>query len=53
MTLLERISVKVLGPLSKYDKALPYTYMARRPIFEGADDHVWYLADTVCELERG
>lgn len=52
MTLLERISVKVLGPLSKYDKALPYTYTARRPIFEGADEYVWYLADTVCQLIR-
>lgn len=50
MSLLERITVKVLGPLSKYDKALPYTYVARRPIFDGADEYVCYLADTVCQL---
>ncbi len=52
MLLLERISVKVLGPRSKYDRALPYTYTARRPIFEGADEYVWYVADTVCQLIR-
>lgn len=26
---------KFLGPKSKYDKSLPYTYEARIPIFEG------------------
>lgn len=46
MGLIERI----LGPKSKYDKSLPYTYEARVRILEGSDDYNSYLADTICGL---
>lgn len=29
---------KIIGPKSKYDKTIPYTYMAKVPIIEGDDD---------------
>ena len=42
---------KVLGPLSKYDKSLPYTYMAKVPVIEGDDElYSYYFADTICGL---
>ena len=42
---------KVLGPLSKYDKSLPYTYMAKVTIIEGDDEFAnYYFADTICGL---
>jgi len=42
---------KVLGPLSKYDKSLPYTYMAEVSIIEGNDELAnYYFADTICGL---
>ncbi|HUW25675.1 MAG TPA: hypothetical protein VMW07_03995 [Gallionella sp.] len=41
---------KILGPKSKYDKSLPYTYEARVRIFEGSEEHNSYLADTICGL---
>ena len=42
---------KVLGPLSKYDKSLPYTYMAKINIIEGDDEFAnYYFADTICGL---
>ena len=42
---------KVLGPISKYDKSLPYTYMAKLTIIEGDDDLAnYYFADTICGL---
>lgn len=41
----------VLGPRSKYDKTLPYTYMARSPVIEGDTDiYNYYFADTICGL---
>ena len=40
----------LLGPRSKYDKTLPYTYEARIRIFEDSDDHKSYFSDTVCGL---
>ncbi len=42
---------KVLGPKSKYDKSLPYTYMAKLPVVAG-DDEIFehYYADTICGL---
>ncbi len=46
MSLIE----KILGPKSKYDKSLPYTYEARVPIFEGSEEYNSYLADTICGL---
>jgi len=41
---------KILGPKSKYDKSLPYTYEARVRLFEGGEEYNSYLADTICGL---
>ena len=42
---------KILGPKSKYDKTIPYTYMAKVPLIEGDDDLAqYYFADTICGL---
>ena len=41
---------KVLGPKSKYDKSLPYTYEARIRMFEESAEHKSYFSDTVCGL---
>ena len=41
---------KILGPRSKYDKSLPYTYEARVRVFEGSEEYNSYLADTICGL---
>ncbi len=42
---------KFLGPKSKYDKTIPYTYMARVPVLEGDKDlYNFYFADTICGL---
>lgn len=41
---------KILGPKSKYDKSLPYTYEARIPIIEGDEEHNSYFSDTICGL---
>ena len=42
---------KVLGPLSKYDKSLPYTYMSMVTVLEGDDELAnYYFADTICGL---
>lgn len=42
---------KILGPKSKYDKSLPYTYMARVPALEDDKDlYNFYFADTICGL---
>jgi hypothetical protein len=42
---------KVLGPHSKYDKSLPYTYMAKVAVIPGEDDEFSYFyADTICGL---
>jgi len=42
---------KFLGPESKYDISLPYTYMAKLPVVEG-DNEIFahYFADTICGL---
>lgn len=42
---------KILGPKSKYDKSLPYTYMAKVKILED-DDELFshHFADTICSL---
>jgi len=42
----------VLGPQSKYDKMLPYTYEARMPIIEGDAEYNSYLSDTICGLVK-
>jgi hypothetical protein len=41
---------KVLGPRSKYDKSLPYTYEARIRMFEEGDEYKSYFSDTICGL---
>jgi len=41
---------KILGPKSKYDKSLPYTYEARIRLFEGSEEYNSYFADTICGL---
>ena len=44
---------KVLGPVSQYDKTLPYTYMAEIsiPVGEDTEDlHDHYFSSTICGL---
>jgi hypothetical protein len=42
---------KVIGPVSKYDKSLPYTYMAKVSAVEGIEGlYSFYFADTICGL---
>ena len=41
---------KILGPKSKYDKSIPYTYEARVPIIEGSAEYNSYFSDTICGL---
>lgn len=41
---------KILGPKSKYDKSLPYTYEARIRIFEDGSEYKSYISDTICGL---
>lgn len=41
---------KVLGPKSKYDASLPYTYEARICIFEESTEYKSYFSDTICGL---
>lgn len=39
-----------LGPKSKYDETIPYTYQARLPIPELEGVYHTYQADTICGL---
>lgn len=42
---------KVLGPRSKYNSTLPYTYMAKIFVIEGDDKSAQYhFSDTLCGL---
>jgi hypothetical protein len=42
---------KVIGPLSKYDKSIPYTYMAKVQAIQGDGSILnHYFADTICGL---
>jgi hypothetical protein len=42
---------KFLGPKSKYNKSLPYTYLAKVQILEDDDEfNSSYYADTICGL---
>ena len=41
---------RFIGPESKYDNSLPYTYEARVPVIEGDDDYNSYISDTICGL---
>ncbi len=49
-TVLDYVTVAIMGPRSRYQKALPYAYSARKRIFEDAEEHAWYVADTICQL---
>ncbi len=40
----------IIGPKSKYDRSIPYTYEARVPIIEGETIYNTYVADTICGL---
>lgn len=46
MTWAERL----IGPHSKYDHSLPYTYEARVSVMEWDDAYNSYFSDTVCGL---
>lgn len=39
-----------IGPKSKYEMDIPYTYEARIKIIEGEEEYKTYLADTICAL---
>ena len=42
-----------IGPKSKYDKTIPYTYIAKVQIIEGVTDENmmnYYFSDTICGL---
>ena len=41
---------KIIGPKSKYDKDLPYTYEAKVASWDGADEYNSYFADTICGI---
>lgn len=42
---------KVIGPLSKYDKTIPYTYKAKVQVIEGDDSLInHFFSDTICAL---
>jgi len=41
---------KLIGPQSKYDKSIPYTYEARVPIIEGEKAYNSCIGDTICGL---
>lgn len=43
---------RLLGPKSKYDPSLPYTYEARIRVFvdEDEDEFKTYFSDTICGL---
>ena len=43
---------KLLGPQSKYDKGLPYTYEARISIVDGDEEYNSYMSDTICGLVK-
>jgi len=41
---------KIIGPKSKYEKTIPYTYEARVEYINGESEYYSYLADTICGL---
>jgi len=42
---------KIIGPISKYDDSIPYTYIAKVKILERDDNLVnHYFSDTICGL---
>ena len=46
-----QIIKKIIGPISKYDKSIPYTYLAKVYLIEGDRDLAHhYFSDTICGL---
>ncbi|RME34419.1 MAG: hypothetical protein D6786_04960 [Gammaproteobacteria bacterium] len=45
-----KILDRLLGPASKHDPDLPYTYEARVPVVEGEELCNSYFSDTICGL---
>lgn len=42
---------KFLGPVSKYDASIPYTYFAKVSIIDGNEELFhYYFSDTICRL---
>lgn len=41
---------KILGPKSKYDPSLPYTYEARVRMFAEGEEFKSWFSDTICGL---
>ena len=41
---------KLIGPHSKFDESLPYTYEARVSVMEWDDAYNSYYSDTICGL---
>lgn len=41
---------KLIGPQSKYDNTIPYTYEARVSVMEWDDAYNSYFSDTICGL---
>lgn len=42
---------KFLGPKSKYDHSIPFTYLAEMPAIEGDDElFSYFFSDTICGL---
>jgi hypothetical protein len=41
---------RILGPKSKYEKDLPYTYEAQVKYLEDDEDSISHIADTICGL---
>jgi len=41
---------KLIGPKSKYDENIPYTYEARVNIIEDKNEYNSYIADKICAL---
>ncbi len=48
MSLME----KIIGPKSKYDRSIPYTYEARIRIVDGSDEYNSCFSDTICGLVK-
>lgn len=41
---------KIIGPKSKYDTSIPYTYEARVPVIGVDNEFNYYISDTICGL---
>ncbi|WJW75483.1 hypothetical protein QVG61_13485 [Thiohalobacter sp. IOR34] len=41
---------EIIGPRSKYEHDIPYTYEARISVMDEGQEYKTYLADTICAL---